>query len=242
MSEEEPFAMSHRFALYFPATDALCELNGAGEAVAGAAAACDVPLGQFLPPHVLRTVSRQHFKIARVAEGSYTLQDLGSRNGTWLNGTPLVPAVPVFVQDGDLVTLAGHSAFPIEICAGDLHRTEPFDLPDEGTAPNSTGLLHRSAEGEFIVDGALMPHEALTALEYRLLDYLYESSGRLCGYDELARHVWDCQQKGSVQNNTIAKTVSNLRKKLDEFAPGSGRRHIQTVHGRGVKCVPVYQP
>jgi DNA-binding response OmpR family regulator len=50
--------------------------------------------------------------------------------------------------------------------------------------------------------------------------------------------VWGINKYDDIQDNSVAKLVSNLRKKLDTVSPGAGVRHIQTVHGRGVKCLP----
>jgi pSer/pThr/pTyr-binding forkhead associated (FHA) protein len=48
----------------------------------------------------LAGVSRRHAQIARTETG-YTLEDLGSANGTWLNRRKLAPHEPVPLVDGD---------------------------------------------------------------------------------------------------------------------------------------------
>ena len=48
-------------------------------------------------------VSRYHAKISRNPEGKWCLEDLGSTNGTRLNGNPLTTAVPL--KDGDLIII-----------------------------------------------------------------------------------------------------------------------------------------
>ncbi|MGE7384039.1 FHA domain-containing protein [Streptomyces sp. NPDC004126] len=52
-------------------------------------------------------VSRNHAELRALADGRYEIADLGSHNGTYLNGTP-VDLAPV--TDGDIVGI-GHSAF-----------------------------------------------------------------------------------------------------------------------------------
>ena len=49
-------------------------------------------------------VSRRHARIRRDAEGS-KLEDLGSKNGTWLNGVQLEPLVPYVIRSGDEIRL-----------------------------------------------------------------------------------------------------------------------------------------
>lgn len=46
-------------------------------------------------------VSRSHAAIAPQANGEFTLMDLGSRNGTMLNGNVLEPHQSYTVKDGD---------------------------------------------------------------------------------------------------------------------------------------------
>jgi len=49
-------------------------------------------------------VSRQHAMITRTSAG-YTIRDLGSANGTWLNGVRLEGYVPYLLTDGDQIQL-----------------------------------------------------------------------------------------------------------------------------------------
>lgn len=51
-------------------------------------------------------VSRKHALIRRDDSGRYYLSDLGSRNGTTLNGKPIT--APVALSDGDQFTTGGH--------------------------------------------------------------------------------------------------------------------------------------
>ncbi|MFF4318847.1 FHA domain-containing protein [Streptomyces sp. NPDC001568] len=52
-------------------------------------------------------VSRRHAELRALADGGYEIADLGSHNGTYLNGAPVERAP---VTDGDIVGI-GHSAF-----------------------------------------------------------------------------------------------------------------------------------
>jgi len=90
-----------------------------------------------------------------------------------------------------------------------------------------------------VLDDARIARQHLTTLEEKLLLYLYERAGRVCTYDELVRDVWGYAKYDEVQDNTVAKVVSNLRKKLDDVSPGAGIRHLRTVRGRGLTCTPV---
>lgn len=59
-----------------------------GTVVVGRAPGCDIVL-----PH--GTLSRRHARITVAADGALTIDDLGSHNGTWLAGEPVVAPVPL---------------------------------------------------------------------------------------------------------------------------------------------------
>jgi DNA-binding response OmpR family regulator len=73
------------------------------------------------------------------------------------------------------------------------------------------------------VDGAVV---ALTATEFRLLEYLLHRAEALVTREELARHVWG--ESAARPSNIVDVYVSYLRKKL-----GSAGRLVRTVRGLG---------
>ena len=50
-------------------------------------------------------VSHRHALLTRGDDGSLTLRDIGSSNGTRLNGTDVQPLVDILLRDGDQITL-----------------------------------------------------------------------------------------------------------------------------------------
>jgi len=52
-----------------------------------------------------RAISRHHARLARAADGAWTITDLGSGNGTLLNERPLAPQVPTPLHDGDRIAI-----------------------------------------------------------------------------------------------------------------------------------------
>jgi serine/threonine-protein kinase len=61
----------------------------------------DIDLVSF-EPELARTVSRRHCRIF-CEDNVYYLEDLGSMNGTFLNGAALEAGVPTLLKDGDVV-------------------------------------------------------------------------------------------------------------------------------------------
>ena len=69
--------------------------------VIGRAADCD----HVVDPS-MSTVGRHHCRIIYKEEtGNYTLEDLGSRNGTFINSSRLAPNAPVLMRSGCMVAL-----------------------------------------------------------------------------------------------------------------------------------------
>ena len=236
--------MPHRLALHFFVLDVTVELNARRRTVLGASETCDLDLRRYLPAQAIRTISRRHCEIAFIQGEGYLIADLNSLNGTRVNNQPLQPGSPRFLRDGDTVLLAGNPDFLLGVVEDECH-TEPLaPVGKTSLAPTpdlelATGQLYLAADGHFVLDHIRVAHQHLTALEEKLLLYLYERAGRVCTYDELVRDVWCYAKYDDVQDNTVAKTVSNLRKKLDDISPGAGMRHVRTVHGRGLTCTPV---
>lgn len=231
-----------RLILYFPQSNASYEVRAGDETVAGLSELCDLDLRRYFSGPRLRTISRLHFKIVYIEDGGFAVVDLSSMNGTRVNDELLTPGVYRVLRNGDYITLANTEEFVIAVLADVPAATEIFAAVPRTLAaavdalPGNVGLRYIHGLDQFVVDGHRIPHSHLSPLEHNLLRYLYTRAGRICSYDDLARNVWGYQRSDAVQNNTIAKTVSNLRKKLDNLSEGSGQQYIATVHGRGVKC------
>jgi hypothetical protein len=59
-------------------------------------------------------ISRRHARIIRTADGTVSALDLGSMNGTRLNGTRIDPNVPAPLADGDELTLGCWTRLKLE--------------------------------------------------------------------------------------------------------------------------------
>jgi hypothetical protein len=58
-------------------------------------------------------LSRRHAVLRRLADGAYAIEDLGSTNGTEVNGRPLAPGETVALADGDRVHLGAWTGITI---------------------------------------------------------------------------------------------------------------------------------
>lgn len=83
-------------------TESRTELDGK-KWLAGREDSCDI----FLPD---RKASRRQFEITSTPEG-YFITDMGSSNGTVLNGDPLIPEDPRPLQSGDMISVNSLSLY-----------------------------------------------------------------------------------------------------------------------------------
>ncbi|OQA19861.1 MAG: Transcriptional regulatory protein PrrA [Chloroflexi bacterium ADurb.Bin360] len=234
--------MVRTLTLYFPQCDGSFEAPADRVVVAGLSQTCDLWLARFFVGEQARIISRRHFQIAYVEGEGYAITDLNSLNGTWLNGLQLRPGVPQFLRHGDEILVAGNEQLLIEVFWEDSSGTEPYTWPathvsEPTTAHRPQPVEYIRARDQFSVDGRLVPHSHLTKQEHSLLRYLCEHIDGLCAYDDIVEAVWGYTSEGGVQNNTVNKTVGNLRRKLDAISAGAGGRYLITVHGRGLKLV-----
>lgn len=107
-------------------------------------------------------VSRHHMRLTRGA-GGYTLEDLGSTNGTFVNGQRLTGARPL--RDGDMIGLGETVTLGYESGAG--MQPPGYGPADQGmpmTAPNSP--MSRPAPSPYAPQSAPAPQQQQPAPGY----------------------------------------------------------------------------
>jgi pSer/pThr/pTyr-binding forkhead associated (FHA) protein len=72
-------------------------------------------------------VSKHHAELRQSAAGTYQVIDLGSHNGTFVNGTRVSQAEPIELAENDIITI-GH--VPFRLAGGEL-----IEHVDDGRAP-----------------------------------------------------------------------------------------------------------
>ena len=186
-------------------------LLDADEFIIGRSPGCDLVVAD-------RQISRKHARLVRGPEG-YVLEDLGSKNGTYLNGTRIDE--PQRLQDGDeiQVALAVKMAF--------LESEATVQLSE----PIGEGRLWMDLLGSrvFVRGEELSP--PLSAAQYRLLELLYKNSNRVVSREEMIAYVWEGTSAEGVSDQAIDALVRRLRDRLEEY--DSDQSFIVTVRGRG---------
>lgn len=167
-------------------------------------------------------VSRRHARIA-CDGGHYVLHDLGSKNGTFLNGERVMASHPL--RHGDVIALAGQPNLTLVFEESD----ETVTVTPAGIA--SQGITINPRTAEVARDGRPVH---VTAKEYLALALLYQKGGALVTKQELAAGVWP-EYQGAVSDDGIEQVIARLRRKLEEHPEQP--RHILTVRGLGYRLI-----
>lgn len=178
---------------------------------------CDVVLNE-------RQVSRKHVRITRRAE-HYYIEDLDSRNGTWVNGHRLEKETRELL-DNDEIHVA--LAVRLQFSGTNITAPLPFEIPQ-----TIAGRLRieRDSRRVFVNNQELDP--PLSLPQYRLLELLYMHGGRICTRDVVVDTVWPDAIGEGVSEQAIDALVRRLRDRLAEVDPDI--QYIITVRGHGFR-------
>lgn len=174
---------------------------------------CDIVLDD-------RQISRLHARVVW-REDHYEIEDLGSKNGTHLNGRDVVTPQPL--HDGDEIQVA----LRFKLAFVDAGATAPLSLD----APLPRGLRLDAAGHRVYVNGKPL-EPPLSAQQYRLLEVLLGASGVVVR-DDIVRAVWPDALDGGVSEQSIDALVRRLRERLTEVDPE--HQYIVTMRGHGFR-------
>lgn len=163
-------------------------------------------------------VSRRHLEIV-FKDGKYLLQDLGSTNGTMLDGDRIPPGKLYALKhnshiglgvDGDEghVVMVFKESESTNVMTGDKKKAER-----KGKASAVSWLKIDEGKKEALVDGQEVK---LSRKEYDLLLYLHGNAGQVCSRDEIIRAVWpESQDPAAISDATIDQLIHRLREKVE---------------------------
>lgn len=170
----------------------------------------------------MRQVSRQHARLIPNQDG-VLLEDLGSKNGTYLNST--LVREPVLLTDGDelQISLAQHFIF----------LSSDATMPLEGLPIDMQKRRLRvdiGARRVWVMEEEIDP--PLSASQFNLLQVLYEQPGAVVSRPAVIEAVWDNASAG-VTEQALDAMVRRLRDRLAEIDPDW--EYVVTVRGHGLR-------
>ncbi len=171
-----------------------------------------------------RQVSRHHARILRTMDG-FLLEDLGSKNGTHLNGSPIQS--PALLQDGDEVQVA----LALRLSFVGTEATVPLTVSE--TDQMILGRMRMDPQAHRVTIGDKEVDPPLSPPQYRFLELLYRNPGRVVSRDEIAEFVWPGTRGIGVSNQAIDALVRRVRDRLAEIDPDHA--YVVTVRGHGFR-------
>ena len=172
-----------------------------------------------------RQVSRYHARLERTPEG-IVLEDLGSKNGTFCNGTRL--ETPLLLKDGDVIQVALVQHF--NFMTSDA--TMPLDtevLPSD----KPRGRLYLEIRSRRVWVGGKEVVPPLSLQQFRLLQALERRRGQVVTRQELIDEVWGEEEAQGVSEQAFDTLVRRLRERLESL--DAGQNYIVTVRGHGLR-------
>ncbi len=170
-----------------------------------------------------RWVSRHHAQVRREEE-IYVIQDLDSKNGTFVNGQRI--AAPTLLADGDEIQMTPL----IKLTFVDYGSTAP--LPVEAEAPSLE--LDLGARQVYLRGRLLDP--PLSSAQFAFLSLLATKPGRVYSREQVIDAVWPEDQAEGISDEAIDALVRRIRLRLRELDPD--HEYIVTARGYGFKLEP----
>jgi hypothetical protein len=178
---------------------------------------CDIILTE-------RPISREHLRIWRDDSG-YWVEDLASKNGTFLNGVEVTE--PTLLEEGDELQIA----LCVKMRFIGAEATVPLTLEDD-VQKSDIGLRLNPHTREVIINGQILT-PPLSLHQYLLLALLFEQAGGICTRDEVIEAVWPDTAGEGVSEQAIDALVRRLRDRLAELDPE--HQYVLTVRGHGFR-------
>ncbi len=177
-----------------------------------------------------RQVSRYHARIT-LKEGSALLEDLGSKNGTYLNGD--IISEPLILQDGDVIQVALVQQFIYLSSDATMPMVGTFNFPLEKTADDHAGRLYLDPRSRrvWVEEKEVLP--PLSVPQFRLLQTLYDQQGKVVARQALITMIWAEEEAVGVSEQALDALIRRLRDRLAQL--DASHTYLVTVRGHGLR-------
>ena len=177
---------------------------GGSSVIAGNSDAVDIKLEN-------RFVSRRHFQV-RLESDVFYISDLGSTNGTYLNGNKLDPNEEQILRDGDRVGLGVDEVLLVFSGPARTVRIDTAVIARASSGNDGDLVVDSSSRDVWVKDKKLPP---LPRKEFDILECLFQNRGQAVSRDDIAAAGWP-ERPGDVPNADIDQYIRRLRRKIEE--------------------------
>lgn len=166
-----------------------------------------------------RQISREHARILHTADGFY-IEDLGSKNGTFVNGEAVT--TPRLLQESDMIQIGLAYRLSFVEAEGTVPLTED--------AERAFALRLDPEKKQVWISGKPLD-PPLSPQQFDLLEMLQNAEGGVVERDRIAEMVWGSSD--GVTEQAIDALMRRLRRRLAELNPT--KEFIVTVRGYGFR-------
>ena len=184
-------------------------LNRSRPMTIGRSDRCDIVLED-------RQVSRFHARVSW-SGSTYQLEDLGSKNGTHVNGDENRSATPL--NDGDEFQIG----LRFKLAFVDDGATAPLTM-DEGRKG-----LYLDKDSRTVQIGSIIMEPPLSLPQYLLLNLLWDTKGGVVTRNEIVDAVWPDDSFDGISEQAIDALVRRLRERIAEIDEKTD--YVITVRG-----------
>ena len=182
---------------------------------------------EIVIPH--RQISRQHIRFERQNDDRYTVEDLASKNGTWINGNRLEGRI--YLGDGDEIYLS--LKLRLRFVGSGVTAPVTQDLPRIIGETHHQERLRIDADSRRVFLQGVELDPPLSLPQYRLLELLYANPDRVCTREEVVQAVWPEAVSDGISEQAIDALVRRLRDRMDEI--DDRHQYIVTIRGHGFR-------
>lgn len=168
-----------------------------------------------------RQISREHARIFHTADGFF-IEDLGSKNGTYVNGEAVTR--PRHLDESDVVQIG--LAYKLSFVGAES--TVPL------TEADSSFVLRLDPEKKQVWVSGKLVDPPLSPQQFDLLQLLSDANGGIVDRDAIAEVVWGSTD--GVTEQAIDALMRRLRRRLADY--NSDKEFIVTMRGYGFRLEP----
>jgi len=196
-----------------------------GEMVIGRDENCQIVIRE-------RQVSRYHARITIDDANEVFIEDLDSKNGTYVNGVKVDGKT--ILNDGDNFQIAMLQSFVFlsSEATMPLGAGIPLESIPSGAMRGDRRLFIDSISRRVYIDEVeVIP--ALSVQQYSLLELLYEEPGRVLSREEIVERVWGENEAIGVSEQALDALIRRLRERLAMV--DRDHNFLVTIRGYGLR-------